>query len=133
MADDGGLARFQRRMRAIPASVRATVMGQLPQIAEEVAEAQRLLAPENEGRLKQSIRVEPMPEQLAVAVRAGGPTTTRPVRAGSTVTYDYALAQEFGRKGMDANPFFWPGFRMVRKRVTNKIKLAIRKAIRDPK
>ena len=40
---------------------------------------------------------------------------------------------EYGTSHHEAQPFFWPGFRMGRKRALNRIKRAIGKAIREAK
>lgn len=45
----------------------------------------------------------------------------------------YPHLQEYGTSFHAAQPFFWPGFRMGRKRVLNRIKRAIGKAIREAK
>lgn len=131
MTDDESLRRFQRRLQAIPKGVRAAVQPALQKSAEEVAAAARVLAPEDDGDLRRSIRVEAGPHELARTVAAGGDLTTRPVRDGADASYDYALGQEFGTRKMPANPFFFPAFRSLRKRAAGRIKRAMSKAIRE--
>ena len=36
-----------------------------------------------------------------------------------------------GTRRTPAHPFFWPAFRLMRKRATNRIKRAVSKAVRD--
>lgn len=38
--------------------------------------------------------------------------------------------QEFGTVKMSASPFFWPAYRLKRKKLANRIKRAISKAVR---
>lgn len=125
------LDRFNRRMNAIPKAVRLAVLPALHTGAEEIMDAQERLAPVDDGDLKRSIRTEPGRHELAIAITAGGPLTTRPVRDGVSTTYDYALAQEHGTADMPANPFFFPGFRLARKRAQARVKRAIGKAVRS--
>jgi HK97 gp10 family phage protein len=135
LADDGGLARFQRRMRAIPKAARDAVGPTLEKAAKTVTTNQKMLAPRDDGTLRNSIKSAEGPSGLTRTIMAGGAATTRPVRSGSGagVMYDYALAQEYGTKEMPANSFFWPGYRMVRAKVKASIKRAIGKAIREAK
>lgn len=133
MTGDGGLSSFQRRMRAIPAGVRQAVRPALQQGAEEVADAQRKLAPVDDGALIASIRIEAGENELSLAIAAGGPMTVREVRKGAGAHYDYALAQEFGTADQEDQAFFWPGFRLARRRAVNRIKRAIGKAIKGAK
>jgi hypothetical protein len=53
------------------------------------------------------------------------------VRNGVTAKYDYALAQEFGTKEHPANPFFYPTWRLLRKRARSRINRAMKKAIEE--
>lgn len=129
MADDGGLARFQARMREVRAAARLSIKPALMQSANEVVDAMEMLAPEGEsGDLKNSIRVVDTGHDLVVGVVAGGEATTRVYKGGR---YDYALANEYGTQEMDAQPFFWPGYRSVRRRANARVKRAIAKAIKD--
>lgn len=120
-------------MAAIPKKVREAAERQLDVNADELVAAQRVAAPEKEGALRDSIRKEDASGEgrVARAVRAGGKTTTRPVRKGATATYDYALAQELGTEKMPANPFFYPPYRAKRRKFKARIGTAIRRAIRD--
>lgn len=130
MAKITGLRNIERRLARIPKAARAAVKPALDKSADELVAAQRSLAPLDDGTLKASIKWHESGE-LTRTVRAGGPTTTRPVRSGTSATYDYALAQEFGTTKMSANPFFWPGYRLLRKRIRNRIKRAISKAVKE--
>lgn len=127
---NNGLADFKKRLAAIPKSVRQAVLPALDQGAEEITRAQKSLAPRDDGTLQESIRWSRNGE-LSRTIEAGGKTTTKPVRQGVDAEYDYALAMEFGTRETPAQSFFYPGYRLTRKRANNRIKRAIGKAVKD--
>jgi HK97 gp10 family phage protein len=134
MADDGGLSRFQSRMRAIPKAVREAVVPAVVKSAVELAGVVRQLAPERTGDLKDSIHVTPPGQSTPAYSQPGGAQVAGPlealVTAGNTdVRYPHLV--EYGTTKTQAHPFFWPAVRLTRKRVTNRIKRAIGKAVRD--
>lgn len=134
MANDGGLARFQQRMRAIPKKVREAVEPALVKSAEEIADLQRGLAPEDSGALKESIHVTAPGETTPAYSQPGGSRTVGELEAVVTVgdtDVRYSHLVEYGTTESQAQPFFWPGFRLGKKRASNRIKRAIGKAIKD--
>jgi HK97 gp10 family phage protein len=131
MAGDDDLNRIMTRLGAVPQAVRKAMQQPLDQSADEMVSMMKGLAPREEGDLQASIKQEPGPHELSRRVVAGGDQTTRPVRDGADATYDYALAQELGTKEMQANPFFYPVVRSLRKRVRQRLKRAGSKAIRE--
>jgi len=133
---DGGLSSFQRRMRAIPEAVRQAVGPSLVAAAEGVADAQRALAPVDEGELRASIKVTGPGQTTPPYSQPGGAVTVPENAAAVTVGNSevrYPHLQEFGTTFAPAQPFFWPGFRLARKAATAKIKRAIGKAVRAAK
>lgn len=134
MADDGGLSRFQRRMRAIPKGVRAAVNPALVKGAEEIAANMRALAPVDEGDLKESIAVTGPGQATPPYSQPGGamvvPENAAAVTAGNS-DVRYPHLQEYGTTNHPAQPFFWPGFRLARKRAANRVKRAMAKACRE--
>lgn len=134
MADDGGLSKFQRRMRAIPRDVRAAVGPALVKSAREVADAVRALAPEDTGALKESVAVTGPREATPPYSQPGGKAVLAENEAAVTVgntDVRYPHLVEHGTTKAPAQPFFWPAFRLTRKRAANRIKRAIAKAVRD--
>lgn len=133
---DGGLSSFQRRMRAIPESVRQAVRPALMAAAEDVAEAQRMLAPVEDGDLRASIVVTGPGQSTPAYSQPGGakvvPENAAAVTAGNSEVR-YPHLQEFGTTFHPAQPYFWPGFRFTRKAAAAKIKRAIGKAVRAAK
>ncbi len=133
MADDGGLSRFQKRMRAIPAAVREAVKPTLVKSAEDTADMQRQLAPEDTGALKESIAVTPPGQATPEYSQPGGSRVAGELEALVTVgdhTVRYPHLVEYGTTEAPAQPYFWPGFRLTRKRAATRIKRAISAAIR---
>lgn len=126
-----GLDRLKRRLARMPAHVKRATKAAIDQGAAEVVSMQKRLAPVDDGDLQGSIQAIPGRHELSTMIVAGGAATTRPVREGQSVTYDYALAQEFGTDRMPANPFFYPSYRALRRRVKSRITRAMKKAIRE--
>lgn len=136
---------FAKKLAAMaPAAVKA--MGEAnQQSAAEMADLARQLAPTRTGALKGSIRVVPGPRPGSFLVRAGGPATTKVLRSGSGVGFDYALGVEFGTKahankglfsgsqhpGTRKQPFFFPSVRAIAKRMKSRASRALTKAIKD--
>lgn len=140
MADDGGLSSFQRRMRAIPKAARAAVAPALVKSAEEIADVMRGLAPDDPATgapdLKSSIAVTGPGQSTPPYSQPGGSKIVEENAAAITVgnaDVRYPHLQEYGTTHHAAQPFFWPGFRLGRKRALARIKRAIGKAIKEAK
>lgn len=134
MADDGGLARFQRRMRAIPKAAREAVQPALVKGAEEIAGAAKHLAPVDTGDLRDSIAVTGPGRTTPPYSQPGGSRLLEENQAAVTAggaDVRYAHLVEYGTADTPAQPFFWPAYRSLKKRATSRIKRAIGKAIRD--
>lgn len=136
MSDDGGLRRFQARMEAIPKAVREAVQPALVKSADETADLMRRMAEgsRDTGALIESITVTGPGQTTPPYSQPGGSYTVREneavITAGnSEVRYPHLV--EHGTTKAEAQPFFWPGFRLGRKRAAARIKRAMSKAIRD--
>jgi HK97 gp10 family phage protein len=81
------------------------------------------------SNLANSIRKEPGKKETAVVVRAGGSTTTR--QGGGGKHYDYARAVEFGTLHVPAHPFFFPTYRLMRKKMRSAMSRKITKRIKQ--
>lgn len=123
-----GLDRLRRKLLALPKRAKTEMAAALRQSADEITALQRNLAPVEDGTLRSSIESTVSNEGLRVTISAGGPATTKPVREGADAEYDYALGIEFGTENMPAKPFFFPGYRAVRKRVKSRMSRAVNKA-----
>ena len=138
MADDGGLLKFQRRMAAVPKAAREAIKPALLKSGDEIADIQRNLAPDDPATsapdLKSSIHVTGPGQQTPPYSQPGGsktvPENMVAITVGnSDVRYPHLL--EYGTRKMAAQPFFWPGFRLGRKKALARIKRTIGKAIKD--
>ena len=136
MANDGGLSSFQKRMRAIPEAARKAVAPAVMKSAYDIADIMEGLAPEDTGDLIGSIAVTGPGQTTPPYSQPGGamvvPENTAAITVGNS-DVRYPHLQEFGTTHHAAQPFFWPGFRMGRKRALDRIKRAIGKAIKEAK
>jgi HK97 gp10 family phage protein len=123
-------ADLQKYFDALPDKVREKLAGKIGAIAEDLAEDIRSAAPQDSGRLRESVRVEDGRDELDKIVKAGGPLTTKEVRNGSGIAYDHALAIEFGTSKMPAQPFFWPTVRRRARDVHDQIEAAVKEALK---
>lgn len=159
MADDGGLSSFQKRMRAIPQAVRDAVRPAMERSAEEICTIARGLCPVDDGVLKASIGWTwgAAPQgSISLGAVSDGSALSITVYAGNDAAF-YARWVEFGTaahalgKGSDlhgtggrrrrqhgtmhpgaaAQPFFFPAYRLGKKRAMNRIKRAIGKAVKE--
>jgi len=123
--------KYKRGLARIPPAVKRQSFLALIKGADRMLGAMRLFVPKEDRALEKSIRAEQDPSLLRITLKAGGPSTTRPVRRGVKTTYDYALAQEFGTANHQAQPYFWPGYRLFRKQTRAAVNRAMKKAIRE--
>ena len=128
------LDRLSRRLEAIPRHVREAVAPSLLQSGEELANRMRSLAPVDEGDLKGSIAVTGPGESTPAYSQPGGamivPENKVLVTAGNdAVRYPHLV--EYGTAEAEAQPFFWVSFRLLRKRLANRTKRAVAKAVRE--
>jgi len=123
-----GLKAFRRRLDRLPKRMKDAVQPALDASADEMVSTARHLSPREDGALYASIRKEAGDHELERVVRAGGAATTRPSAGGP---FDYALAAEFGTVKQSAQPFFYPAYRLIRKRVRSRLKRAVSKAVKD--
>ncbi|MBN9450477.1 MAG: HK97 gp10 family phage protein [Bosea sp.] len=127
------LDRLNRRFDAVLRNVREVVQPALLKGANEIADMQRMLAPEDTGDLKDSITVTPPGGTTPPYSQPGGSRTVGENQAVVTVgntDVRYPHFVEFGTSVTPAQPFFWPGYRLRRKRALDRIKRSIRKAVR---
>ncbi|MGY3527696.1 HK97-gp10 family putative phage morphogenesis protein [Bradyrhizobium sp. USDA 4452] len=97
--------------------------------ADGLADAIKQAAPAKSGALRDSVKVRRKKNDLDLEVTAGGDATTREVRAGSGVPYDYARAVEFGTVNAEAEPFFYSTYRERAPEIRENIEAAVERAI----
>lgn len=134
MARNLSVDQFKDLMARIPKAVAEELDAGVRDAAEKLADTQRSVVRVGKtGNLKASIRVEHGKRPLQYLVKAGGKLTTKEVRAGSGKPYDYSLGTEFGNEQVGARPFFWPSYRLTKKKlkslISRKVKPAIGKVV----
>jgi HK97 gp10 family phage protein len=136
MAKNKSLEKFNKRMQAIPKAVRKTLAAEVVKAATTVAVTMRTQAPVDTGALRDSIRVTGPGQTTPAYSQPGGSTTAHELQAivtvGDTDTR-YPHLVEYGTAEAEAQPFFWPVVRSSRKRITNRVKRAINKAVKGTK
>ncbi len=94
------------------------------------------LAPVESGALRDSIAVTGPGETTPSYSQPGGSQVAAEnqvlVTAGNTAVR-YAHLQEYGTAHAPAQPFFWPAYRLFKKRLAGRIKRSISKAVREAK
>lgn len=127
------LDRLKRRLEAIPKEVRKAVEPALIKSGEELKERMQHLAPEDSGALRDSIVVTAPGQSTPPYSQPGGSRVAAEnqvlVTAGNT-DVRYPHLQEYGTIKAPAQPFFWPAYRLTKKRIQNRVKRAISKAVK---
>lgn len=136
MAVSPQLARLQARLDAIPKAVKEAVQPALLKSGEELAGTMKRLAETSRdtGALIESIEVTPAGQQTPAYSQPGGsqvvPENAVLITAGNSGVR-YAHLVEYGTASASAKPFFWPAYRLLKKRLTNRTKRTIGKAVRE--
>lgn len=117
--------RFKALTDELKAEVHALAVAELNTQAQGLVDLMDSVAPRGEtGNLIHSIRVVPdKSKDTTVRVVAGGALTVRP--GVSSKPYDYARADEFGTVNMPAKPFFFPTYRLRKKKIIASMKRKI--------
>lgn len=136
--------------KRLPGLVQRELVQEVNAIAEELATKIKEAAPVKTGKLRDSVRVRRTKKTLEFVVEAGGQDTTvrlernagyaeevtigqgnnRGIPRGSKpVTYDYALAVEFGNRRTPAQPFFYRQVRVRQQEARQKMVAAVAKAV----
>lgn len=140
-----GLDRLRRRLtQTIPAHLEKATAAAMEQGAEEIVAMMRRLVPVDSGALRDSIgwtwgdaptgamvlgksKAVGGDGRKVITIYAG----TRDKKLGDLDAF-YVRFVEFGtQKGAKAQPFFFPSYRALRKRVRGRITRQMRKAIKD--
>lgn len=127
-------ARLRRRLRAIPVAVKDAVVPALIQSGNELAGRMKHLAPKDTGALADSIAVTPPGGSTPAYSQPGGSRVAAENQVLVTAGNDgvrYPHLVEYGTLEAPAQPYFWPAYRLTKKRIANRVKRAIGKAVRD--
>lgn len=132
--DDGGINRIKQRLNAIPKNVRAAMVPELLKSGNDLAVTARILAPRDSGALQDLIAVTPGGSNTPPYSTPGGRVTVPELAVAVTAGNKdarYAHLVEHGTQEAAAQPFFWPAFRLLRKKITGRIKRAASKAVKQ--
>lgn len=131
MADD-----LDAYLNSLPDRIRDELSGVVQEQAEMLSGAQRAAlqaletSPDETGHLEQSCVAVPGKDDSEWIVQAGGELTTKDIREGSGVNYDYTEAFEYGTSRQPARPFFWPTYQEKRDDIEKAIAAGVEKALR---
>lgn len=144
-----GRERLLAKMRALPPAVRSAMKQALAQGADELTDMQKRLAPVKSGELQKSIVQtwgggKVRYSSLNAAAGSGDPDLTVRISAGNSKVR-YAHLVEFGTSphinggkfagsqhpGTAAQPFFYPPYRALKRRIKSRITRASNKAAKQ--
>jgi HK97 gp10 family phage protein len=121
MANNLSLERFRKLTDEMKRQVFDDAAAELDRQTDGLLQTMQSVAPRGEsGDLEHSIRKIPGKTKLIWRLVAGGQLTIR--RSVSAKAYDYARADEFGTVNMKARPFFFPTYRLRKKRIVAAMK-----------
>lgn len=130
------LERLQRRLDAIPKAAIAAVQPALEKSGQELVDAMKALAAPSRdtGALIDSIEMTTAGNSTPPYSQPGGsqvvPANALMVTAGNTkVRYPHLV--EYGTTNAHAQPFFWPAYRLLKRKIGNRIKRSVSKAVRE--
>lgn len=134
MASNDGLNDLMKAFDRAKAAPRQHIVKALLASGDELADVQRHLAPKDTHALANSIAVTGPGQSTPAYSQPGGSRvageTEVIVTAGNTdVRYPHLV--EYGTSKTEAQPYFWPALRLLRKRLQQRIDRAGRKAVRD--
>ncbi len=135
MASDQ-LNRLQRRLEAIPKAVIAAVRPALEKSGGELVGAMKALAETSRdtGDLIGSIEMTTAGNSTPPYSQPGGSKVVPPNAVVITVGNEnvrYPHLVEYGTVKAPAQPFFWPAYRLLKRRMKNRIKRSVSKAVRE--
>lgn len=143
-----GLPRLQKKLKRFPAVADQAIRKAMGESAAEVVTLAKSLVPKDSGDLARSIGWTwgdaPKGSMVLGQVRAGSGNLRITIYAGNSEAY-YARWVEFGTSGHEqggifagsehpgtpAQPFFYPAWRAVRRRVKGRVTRAINKSAKQ--
>lgn len=134
MVKNPGLARLQARLNAIPKRVKEGVKPALEASGKELVGGMRAIVPKDTRELEYSIKYTMGGNRTPAYSQPGGSTVV-PENAvmvtvgNSDVRYGHLV--EYGTAKAPAQAYFWPTVRSKKKKITNRIKRAVRKAVKE--
>ena len=134
MASKDGLDSLMKAFDRAKKAPRDRINAALLTSANELADTQQHLAPKDTHALANSIAVTGPGQSTPAYSQPGGSRVageTEVIVTAGNSDVRYAHLVEFGTAKMEAQPFFWPALRLLRKRLQNRINRAGKKAVKD--
>jgi HK97 gp10 family phage protein len=131
MADD-----LDDYLNALPDQLTEQLSGAVREQAERLSAAQKEAlqsleqSPDETGDLEESCTVVPGKNDLEFFVQAGGDLTTKDIREGSGVPYDYAVGFEFGTSHQPARPFFYSTYNAMKDDMQDALNEAVSEVLK---
>lgn len=129
-----GTQKLSKALRRLPKQAEEAAKPALKKSGAELVSAMKRLAPVADGDLRDSITVTGPGQTTPPYSQPGGSRKADEnqvlVTAGNSKVR-YAHLQEFGTSKAAAQPFFWPAYRLLRKRLQNRISRSLAKAIKE--
>jgi len=145
--DKKALARLDKKFAAMPGAMIAASRSSLEASAGEITQAQKRLVPQRTGTLRDAIMFKVAPGKaaaVAIFVNYRGPGPKAPhahlIEFGTaphviTSTKPMGQRGQFGLRvqhpGTEAQPFFYPVYRIYRRRVRARLSRAAKKAAQE--
>ena len=132
-ARNASMQRFKQLSEELQLEIRRDAIAELVEQSDILMQQMKAAVPVGEtGNLRASIRREVGKKGNRIVIKAGGALTTVQHRAASvratgraTAPYDYSMGVEFGTQDMGAQPFFWPSWRLRKKKIRSAMKRRI--------
>jgi HK97 gp10 family phage protein len=121
MANNVSVERFRRLITELKVAVFDEAIAELNRQGDDLVSLIESVAPRGEtGNLEHSVRKILGSRPTQIRIVAGGQLTVRPTV--SSKPYDYSRADEFGTTNMPAKPFFFPSYRLLKKKMISAMK-----------
>ncbi|QPC43491.1 HK97 gp10 family phage protein [Kaustia mangrovi] len=130
-----GLDKLQKKLKALPDQVRKDIHEAMKQGAEELTQMQRRLAPVDSGALRDSIGYtfgnfqadNANVRGVTAGSKIGDTELSVTIHAGDAKAF-YAAFVEFGTVDQNGQPYFFPAYRSLSRRIKGRISRATTKA-----
>lgn len=129
MATNASVERFRKLTKDLQKEVHDEAVAELNAQGDNLVRLIESVTPRGEtGNLEHSIRKIPGKKDTQIRIVGGGQKTIRP--SVSSKPYDYARADEFGTVNMPPKAFFFPTYRLTKKKMISAMKRKITASIK---
>lgn len=125
-----GVKELEKKLMAMPNRVEIAARKAMEKGADELVAMMKRLVPVDQGDLRESIAWTWGEAPKGSVVLAESEPDARGLKITVYATDYKARWIEFGTVKMRAQPFFFPSYRTLRKRIQSRIKREVKKAIR---